>query len=73
MTQTVLSTHNLVKRIGTRTLMDRITLSLEAGSRLSLPGNNGTGKSALFRLLAGSIAPDGRSVSRRGDLHVALI
>ncbi|WP_240489097.1 ABC transporter ATP-binding protein [Cohnella thermotolerans] len=39
-------------------VLDRVTFEVEAGCLAGLLGPNGTGKSALLRLLAGLLAPD---------------
>jgi macrolide transport system ATP-binding/permease protein len=46
--------------------LDRTRLTLTAGEHLLVTGENGAGKSTLLRVLAGDIAPDGGSVTRRG-------
>ncbi|MBV2366026.1 ATP-binding cassette domain-containing protein [Streptomonospora sp. NEAU-YY374] len=43
-----------------------VDITVEAGGRLLVTGPNGTGKSTLFRVLAGVLAPDGGSLTRRG-------
>ncbi|KOX23779.1 MULTISPECIES: ribosomal protection-like ABC-F family protein [unclassified Streptomyces] len=48
-----------------RTVLDRVSLSVRAGERLGVVGDNGSGKSTLLRLLAGLEAPDNGSV----DVH----
>lgn len=46
-------------------LFQDLSLDVEPGSLLRVRGGNGTGKSTLLRLLAGTLAP------RRGRVHVA--
>jgi iron complex transport system ATP-binding protein len=43
-----------------RTVVDDVTLTIPAGSWLTLVGPNGAGKSTLLRAVAGSVAHDGR-------------
>jgi ATP-binding cassette subfamily F protein 3 len=59
----LLSATNLKYTIGTRTLLDGVSFSIEAGERVGLVGRNGTGKTSLFRIIAGRLRPDGGSVS----------
>ncbi|MFF3969142.1 ribosomal protection-like ABC-F family protein [Streptomyces rubiginosohelvolus] len=46
----------------------RTGLTVTAGERLLITGPNGAGKSTLLRVLAGEIAPDSGSVTRRGRI-----
>ncbi|MER6628976.1 ribosomal protection-like ABC-F family protein [Streptomyces sp. NPDC000987] len=48
--------------------LDRTSLTLTAGERLLITGPNGAGKSTLLRVLAGEVAPDSGSVTRRGRI-----
>src|SRR5690606_24572937 len=59
----MLAINDLTYRIGTRTLLDAATVSLPAGIVAGLVGRNGTGKTTLFRIITGEIAPESGSVS----------
>jgi ATP-binding cassette subfamily F protein 3 len=59
----MLSIQNLTYRIGGRTLLDNISVNIPAGHRIGLVGPNGTGKSTLFKLIAGELSPDGGEIS----------
>lgn len=48
--------------------LDRTSLTVTAGEHLLITGPNGAGKSTLLRVLAGQLAPDGGSVTRRGRI-----
>ncbi|GGK62406.1 ribosomal protection-like ABC-F family protein [Streptomyces flaveus] len=48
--------------------LDRTSLTVMAGERLLITGPNGAGKSTLLGVLAGEVAPDGGSVTRRGRI-----
>jgi ABC transport system ATP-binding/permease protein len=39
--------------LGTRTLLDEVSLGLDDGQRIGVVGPNGAGKSTLLRVLAG--------------------
>src|ERR1700704_5780157 len=54
---------DLTYRIGGRTLLDGATVALPAGAHVGLVGRNGTGKTTLFRLIAGEIAPESGKVT----------
>ncbi|WP_280236222.1 ribosomal protection-like ABC-F family protein [Nocardia cyriacigeorgica] len=48
--------------------LERTDLTLAAGERLLITGPNGSGKSSLLRVLAGELAPDSGTVTRRGRI-----
>ena len=66
----LLSAEQISKTYGTRKVLDRVSLYLEAGQKLGVIGVNGTGKSTLLRILAGAEEPDEGRVSR--DHNVRL-
>lgn len=44
---------------GTHILLDEVDFQISKGQRIGLLGRNGTGKTTLMKLIAGSILPDG--------------
>ena len=58
---------------GERPLLDGAQLSVQAGERLGLIGRNGTGKSTLLRVLAGSTPLDEGELQRREGLRLGLV
>ncbi|MDO5435905.1 MAG: ABC-F family ATP-binding cassette domain-containing protein [Clostridia bacterium] len=61
----VLIAEGLSKSFGERVLFSDLKLHVRAGDRIALIGDNGTGKSTLFRCLTGEMKPD-RGVIRWG-------
>jgi macrolide transport system ATP-binding/permease protein len=57
-TEAHLRAHDLRKGFGAGAVVDGISLTVTAGQRLAVIGDNGVGKSTLLRLLAGKLAPD---------------
>ncbi|PPB49603.1 glycerophosphodiester phosphodiesterase [Arthrobacter pityocampae] len=57
----------------TRTILDNVSLGLEAGDRIGVVGRNGDGKSTLMRLLAQRSAPDSGRVTKRRDVSVGYL
>ncbi len=54
-------------------LLDHVDLVLEPGERTGLIGRNGSGKSSLLGLVAGSASPDDGKVWRAPGAQVALV
>jgi ATP-binding cassette subfamily F protein uup len=54
-------------------LLDHVALVIDRGDRFGLIGRNGTGKSTLMGIVAGSIAPDDGTVWRAPGLKVATV
>jgi len=69
----LLNLKNLSLNLGSTVLLDKVELTLERGERLCLVGRNGTGKSTLMKLIAGSILPDGGDIVRAQNLRVAQL
>ncbi|ADG73775.1 ABC transporter related protein [Cellulomonas flavigena DSM 20109] len=59
--------------LGTRTLLDGVSLGVDDGQRIGVVGPNGAGKSTLLRVLAGRQEPDSGRVTRAGGTRVALL
>ncbi|MEA2177031.1 MAG: transport system ATP-binding/permease protein [Solirubrobacteraceae bacterium] len=61
------------KGYASRTVLDDITLGVQAGDRIGVVGRNGDGKSTLLRLIAGTEEPDAGAVTRARDTALALL
>jgi ATP-binding cassette subfamily F protein 3 len=59
----MLTLTDLTYRLGPRLLIDNASVALPNGARCGLVGRNGCGKSTLFRLLLGEIAPESGTFS----------
>lgn len=70
MSDIVIEIRNLSKRvtdaIGTLTILDDITFSIEAGEAVAIVGASGSGKSTLLGLIAGLDRPSGGSITLAG-------
>ena len=58
----VLSVRKVSKRFDGRTLFSDLSFELRRGDRVALIGQNGIGKTTLFRLITGELAPDSGAV-----------
>ena len=69
----VLGANDLVKQYGEHVVLDRVSLTLEAGERVGLVGLNGSGKSTLSRILAGLYEADDGQVTCARDARLAYL
>src|SRR5580765_3871736 len=54
-------------------LLDAVSLQIEPGERLAGVGRNGTGKSTLLQVLAGTLPPDSGRMWRQPGLRVSRL
>lgn len=59
--------HDLTKRFGTQTVLDRVSLEIAAGEFFFLLGPSGCGKTTLLRHLAGFLQPDAGRIAFGGE------
>ena len=59
--------HDLVRRFGAFTAVDRVSFSVARGEIFGLLGPNGAGKSTTFRMLCGLLHPSGGSARVAGQ------
>src|SRR3954451_15098535 len=59
--------------VGTRTLLDGVSLGLDDGDRVGVVGRNGDGKSTLLRVLARRQAPDSGRVTHSSGTTVGML
>ncbi|MBI3442118.1 MAG: ABC-F family ATP-binding cassette domain-containing protein, partial [Proteobacteria bacterium] len=59
----MLSISNLTYRIGARTLIEDSSLNVMDGWKVGVVGLNGTGKTTLFKLIAGELHADGGKIT----------
>ena len=69
----LLGVENLRLTVGSRLLLEDVTLGLEDGARVGVLGPNGAGKSTFLAALAGHREPDGGRVTRTGGVSVAVL
>ena len=69
----MLHINDLTYRIEGRMLFDQATFHLPPKCKMGLVGRNGTGKSTLFRLIRGEIAPEGGDTTLRKGARVGWV
>src|SRR4051812_20239676 len=70
---TQLSIGNAGVDFGATTLFSDVTLTISAGERWGVVGRNGTGKTTLFKLMTGELAPSRGTVARQTGLTLSLL
>jgi len=68
----MLSISGLVKRYGSRTILDGLSLRVEPGALVAIVGESGAGKSTLLNLIAGLESPDAGRIELAGADLAAL-
>ncbi|SEJ15719.1 ATP-binding cassette, subfamily F, uup [Bhargavaea ginsengi] len=61
----------LTKTVGDKTLFNDISFTIYEGDRIGLIGINGTGKSTLLSIIAGSLDADSASLDHPNDYRIA--
>ncbi len=56
-----------------RTVLDDLSLTVSDGERIGVVGINGTGKTALLKIVAGTLVPDGGEIRRGRDVRVRVL
>lgn len=69
----LLTLSNLSLGLGKEVLFEEVNLALQPQDRLCLIGRNGTGKTTLFRVLAGELEPDGGERSVKFGTRFGLL
>ena len=63
---TLLETHELVKKYSGRTVVNKVSITVEQRSIVGLLGRNGAGKTTTFRMAVGMISPNDGTVVFEG-------
>jgi branched-chain amino acid transport system ATP-binding protein len=70
----MLQVHNLIAGYGPLTVLNDVSLSLQAGARLGVFGHNGAGKTTLLRCIMGAVRPvSGRVEVDSNDTSAATV
>ncbi len=69
----VIEFKNVTKSYGDRMLMENVNFIVPAGAIVGIIGPNGAGKSTMFRMLAGSEAPDSGEIKIGPTVNMAVV
>jgi ATP-binding cassette subfamily F protein 3 len=69
----MLSIQDLTYRIAGRTLLEKVSVNIPAGHKIGLVGPNGTGKSTLFKLVAGELQADSGEISLMKGMTIGMV
>ena len=69
----ILSVHNLRMDFVERNLFDDVTFDIEKGDKIGFIGANGVGKTTLFRIINGELAPTGGDVYTSKDTVIGYM
>ena len=70
---TYISTENLTKTYGARTLFEDLSFGISKGDKTALIAENGTGKTTLLQILAGEEAPDSGKVMIQNGVDIGYL
>ena len=69
-TQKLLVAKNISKSINEQQLFSKLDLTFSPGMRLGIMGANGTGKTTLLKIFAGTLEPDVGTIKKADDLRI---
>ena len=69
----IIRLRNINVSFGGPAILEQISLSIEAGERVSLLGRNGTGKSTLLKVISGLIKPDMGEIDINKSVKIARL
>jgi ATP-binding cassette ChvD family protein len=73
MAEYVFTLRNVRKKLGEKVVLDDVTLSFLHGAKIGVVGPNGTGKSTLFKVMAGLVQTDNGDAIKDPDASVGIL
>lgn len=71
--ESLLQAENISKRYGDKLLFENININISEGQKIALVAKNGTGKTSLLNILAGTDTSDSGKLSRKRDVKIAYL
>jgi ATP-binding cassette subfamily F protein 3 len=69
----LLSCDNISKSFGVDTILEEISFSVSAGTRMGIVGTNGAGKTTLFRIITGALPYDSGNLYKAKDISIGYL
>lgn len=69
----ILNIEHISKIYGEKVIFDDVSCGIQAGDKLGIIGINGTGKTTLLRIIAGTEMPDSGNIVRQNGLKIAVL
>ncbi|PVH27423.1 metal ABC transporter ATP-binding protein [Pararhodobacter oceanensis] len=69
----LVSIENLSISYGAKTVLSKVTLTIEPGEIVTIVGPNGSGKTSLLRSIIGAVKPSRGRVTQRADLRIGYV
>lgn len=69
----IIRLRNINVSFGGPSILEQISLSIDAGERVSLLGRNGTGKSTLLKVISGLVKPDAGEIDINKSVKIASL
>ena len=69
----VFTLRNVRKKLGEKLVLDNVTLSFLHGAKIGVVGPNGTGKSTLFKIMAGLEQPNNGDAIKDPEASVGIL
>ncbi|VXC20072.1 energy-dependent translational throttle protein EttA [Aeromicrobium sp. 9AM] len=69
----VFTLRNVRKKLGEKVVLDDVTLSFLHGAKIGVVGPNGTGKSTLFKIMAGLVQTDNGDAIKDPEASVGIL
>jgi ATP-binding cassette subfamily F protein 3 len=69
----LISLNQVNKSFGSKTVLKNVSLQLNPGEKIGLIGRNGTGKTTLIRMIAGSLEPDDGHIVKQPQVQIGLV
>ena len=70
---TLISVSNLSVEFGATTVLRDVTFTVGRGDRWGILGRNGSGKTSLFKMIAGVLTPTKGQIARLGGLRLSML